>query len=174
MTIHGVGMHGWVPVGAWDGEDLGAGMAGGEPVGAGIQAGPGVDGMIHFGDQDGAGDGTVGMAQAGVGTLVGAGMVAGTTTLHTITVEEVLLFGEAKAETATFLTDILTIIKLQLEETYPILELVIAKAQDLMVKEAILLLEITKVLVAKLFSQEETKLLVEVTLLKAPEVHNQA
>jgi hypothetical protein len=88
--------------------------------------------------------------------------------------EEVLLCGEAKVETATFLTDILTIIKLQTEEIYPILELAIAKAQDLMVKETTLLLEITKVLVAKLFNQEETKLLVEVTLLKALEVPNQA
>ena len=77
MIIHGVGMHGWVQVGAWAGEDLGDGIHGWDLDGDGMLDGLGVDGMIHFGGQAGAGDGIVGMAQAGAGTLVGAGMQAG-------------------------------------------------------------------------------------------------
>jgi hypothetical protein len=60
--------------------------------------------------------------------------------------EEVLLFGEAKAEETTFQTGMLIVIKLQIEEIHPIPE----------------------------FNQEETKLQVEVNLLKAVEIRNQA
>jgi hypothetical protein len=88
--------------------------------------------------------------------------------------EEVLLFGEAKAEETTFQTGMLIVIKLQIEEIHPIPELAIPKVQDLMAKETTLPSEITKVLEIKLFNQEETKLQVEVNLLKAVEIRNQA
>lgn len=86
--------------------------------------------------------------------------------------EEVLLFGEAKAETVTFLTDIAIVTKPPIEVIYPILELETVKAPDMMTKETILLLEITKTPEAKQYNQEEIKHIVEVILHKAQEALN--